>query len=507
MQKQLGKYKIVEQIGAGKFGIVYSAQDTEIGRLVALKVLRPEGFASTRDKALSVKRFSTEMRAAGRLNHPNICAVFDSGITDDGLPYLVMQLVDGKPLDLVLRDLGGAMESNRALHILYQLGEALDFAHSKNVIHRDLKPSNIILTGGDRPYILDFSAAFLSDSSLIEMDTVAGTPQYMSPEVIQGGQPTASADLYSLGILAYVLFTGSRPFRDGDIRSTLEAIIKQSAFSFAELGCPLGARLERVLRRSLAKNPEDRYSNAKEFVAACSDALNNRSTKTFSQVAVRNADSGDPSASIFIKDQQKVIKSSIARSALMLIVKTVLVSALIIILALLAVLGLTDKYSATHQTVASIFNLQIKSAEINSLNDKQLSLLLSSQFPLQVKLASLQALENRNLEPFVEFLSGLISDPDPEVRFKALSFLTKVSDNNIKLLEQNLQFALSDQDRFVRIYAFLKLLNNKESHSEILTNKISTEKDIAVQEILQKLLNNSQKTEASAPAAQQKKKK
>jgi serine/threonine protein kinase len=493
MQQQLGKYKLIEQVGAGKFGVVFSAQDPAIGRLVAVKILKPEGFASIKDRQIAVKRFGTEIRAVGRLSHPNICTIHDSGLTDEGLPYLVMQLIDGKPLDIVLRDLGGAMEPFRVLSILTQLAAALDYAHSNNVIHRDLKPSNILLEKNDKPFIVDFSTAFLPDESLMTPDSVAGTPQYMAPEVIQGEKPTGAADLYSLGILAYVLFTGSRPFRDGDIRSTLEAIVRQSAFSFTELGCPLGARLERVLRRCLSKDPQDRFASAEIFVEACAEALKHKDIKSFSQVAPNESISSDPSSSIFFKSKEQFANKyrTSSTQALKLLLKLVLYALILIGLAMSIIILTTERISPTYQHLVSVFNQELKPQEISIFGDKSISLLLNSGMPESVKIAALAELKERQTPPFQDLLATLASDYSPEVRLQALALLAKSSATDSRIVEQNLLFGLSDPDRFIRLFSFSKLSESVDSKIiESLVKRVEVEADPMVKEINLQILQS-----------------
>lgn len=216
--KKVGRYRVLEKIGSGGMGEVYLAEDPELDRHVAIKLL-PAHFAYD---ASSRARFSREGKAAARLNHPNIVAVYEVG-EYQGVPYIVMEYVEGKPLSLytgVTR-----MPVDRIVELAIPLCEGLSAAHTAGVIHRDIKPSNIIVDTKGQPRILDFGLAIFVDSeTLTRTGSTLGTVTYMSPEQIEGVQVDSRSDLFSLGVVIYELLTDNNPFRRDNIGATMRAI-------------------------------------------------------------------------------------------------------------------------------------------------------------------------------------------------------------------------------------------------------------------------------------------
>src|SRR5215471_15326734 len=231
---KLGPYRILALLGVGGMGEVYRARDPRLGRDVAIKVL-PASFS--RD-AVRLRRFEQEARAAGILNHPNITAVYDIG-THDGAPYVVQELLEGRTLRVVLG--GGRLEPGRAANYAVQIAHGLAAAHDKRIVHRDLKPENLFVTNDERVKILDFGLAKLvwtQDSSLrtdlltaspgTEPGVILGTVAYMSPEQLRGQPTDERSDLFSFGVVAYEMLSGSQPFLRSSPADTMMAILSES---------------------------------------------------------------------------------------------------------------------------------------------------------------------------------------------------------------------------------------------------------------------------------------
>ena len=270
--ERIGKYEVISTIGRGSMGLVYKAQDPEIGRLVAIKTLRsiPTG-GNLRDQEM-LERFRIEARSAGKLRHPNIVTVFETGKTDEGVPFIVMDYIEGDSLDVVIKR-NGKLDPIEAIHYTAQLAAAIDYAHAHKVYHRDIKPSNVIVSRNYCPHLLDFGVAKVSDTSLTPVGTVVGTPSYMSPEQIRGIDEGGGTDLFALSVMTFEMLTGSRPFPGKDFVSVVANIIHRDPTPFKELNVTLPLKLEEVLAKGLAKKKEDRYQQAMEFAAQAAAAF------------------------------------------------------------------------------------------------------------------------------------------------------------------------------------------------------------------------------------------
>lgn len=248
-------------------GVVYKARDPEIGRLVAIKTLKSVYMGDDPAGEEAMQRFRQESRSAGKLHHPNIVTIFEAGKTESGSPYIVMEYIEGRSLEGMVAD-DGPLDPLAVIHYLGQIGSSIDYAHSQNVIHRDIKPSNIIVDSCHKPFLVDFGVAKLSDTSLTPAGTVVGTPSYMSPEQIRGATLDGRTDLFSLGVVAFELFTGVRPFPGNDFTTVVSNIMHKPPRSFDELGVELPAELEQVLAKGLDKDREQRYQSSLGFVDA-----------------------------------------------------------------------------------------------------------------------------------------------------------------------------------------------------------------------------------------------
>lgn len=268
---RLGPYEIVAPIGAGGMGEVYRAHDARLRRDVAVKVL-PRRLARDTDR---LHRFEQEARAAAALSHPNIVAVFDFGVADEG-PFVVSELLEGETLRaLVAR---GALPPRRAVDLAVQTATGMAAAHQRGIVHRDLKPENIFVTADGRAKILDFGLAKLTEpidappvgdaaTALVTMPgLVLGTAGYMSPEQVRGEPADLRTDIFAFGAVFYEMLSGRRAFAGDTVVETMGAILKAEPPEFVAGAVPLA--LDRIVRRCLAKQPSQRFQSASDIAFA-----------------------------------------------------------------------------------------------------------------------------------------------------------------------------------------------------------------------------------------------
>jgi serine/threonine-protein kinase len=256
-----GRYRLERLLGTGGVGRVYLARHTLIGRRVAIKILQPERRAQSHLRAW----FLREARAANRVDHANIVEIHDFGETEDGLAYIVMELLNGQPLSAVIAK--GPMKIQPAVDVLEQICAALARAHDLDVIHRDIKPENIFLIerGARRDFvkILDFGLARLEhDTRLAAPGAIFGTPEYMSPEQARGETATPQSDLYSVGIVFYECVTGQLPFDALNRDDIPEMHITTMPLPPSQLVSSIDRGAEAIIMRLLAKSPRERYRDA-----------------------------------------------------------------------------------------------------------------------------------------------------------------------------------------------------------------------------------------------------
>jgi serine/threonine-protein kinase len=266
-----GRYRIVRTLGSGGMGVVLEAEQLDLERRVAIKVLDP---TLAKDPVL-VARLRREARAAAAFSHPNVAQVYALHEEDDGTVLVVMELVRGEPLRTVLREAGGHLAPERVVVIGRALLAGLSAAHAAGVVHRDVKPENVMVVKGDRGRetikLVDFGIARSRLPSerapLTERGTVVGTPAYMAPEQVRGEEADARADVWAAAVVLYELATGRRPFRGADTMETMRAVLSEEPPLLSdEVGAP--EALSAVVARALRKSPDARFANASEMLAA-----------------------------------------------------------------------------------------------------------------------------------------------------------------------------------------------------------------------------------------------
>jgi serine/threonine protein kinase len=271
---RIGRYQISKELGRGAMGVVYLAVDPTIGRNVAIKTIRLGEVPDPDERAKLRERLFREARSAGILSHPGIVTIYDMEEHDD-VAFIAMEFVDGPTLDQILSK-REALAPDRLMSILRQTAAALDYAHAKDIVHRDIKPANIMIASDGAVKITDFGIAKVTTSQqFTQTGTILGTPNYMSPEQVQGLAVTGRADQFSLGVIAFEMLTGDRPFTGEHLTTVVYKIVAEDPPPAHRLNPTLGPQIDSVLRRGLAKKPEGRYTSCIEFVnvldAACAN--------------------------------------------------------------------------------------------------------------------------------------------------------------------------------------------------------------------------------------------
>jgi serine/threonine protein kinase len=268
---QIGRYRILDELGRGATGVVYRAQDPAIGRIIAIKTIRLSDFTDTSERERLRERLFREAQSAGMLSHPNIVTIYDIA-EENGLAYIFMECVDGPPLEKVLSG-PPPVGSENALSILRQTAIALDYAHQKGIVHRDIKPANILIHEGTLAKITDFGVAKIMSQQMTQSGVMMGTPNYMSPEQVQGHAVDGRADQFSLAVIAYEMLTGEKPFLADQLPALLFRIVREDPVPPQRLNHTIGPQVEMVLKKALAKSANDRYGNCIQFVDALAAAL------------------------------------------------------------------------------------------------------------------------------------------------------------------------------------------------------------------------------------------
>lgn len=286
--EKIGKYTIERLIGRGGMSVVYQGRDPEIQRAVALKVIEKQ-LLDEAERHIIITRFRYEAQAAGRLIHPRIVTIFEYG-EDERNAYIAMELVRGDSVhELLLREPQPALEQVR--DIVLALLDALEYSHHEGVVHRDIKPSNILLDERGQIKVSDFGIARIESSALTQYGLVVGTPFYMSPEQCMGEDTDARTDLYAVGVIAYELLAGRRPFPGkGSNASVMRDVLDTTAPNPSEFNPRLTGQMDYVIQKALAKKPEERYQSAREFAAdfrlAIEDCLRGGDEQSFAPTTI-----------------------------------------------------------------------------------------------------------------------------------------------------------------------------------------------------------------------------
>jgi serine/threonine protein kinase len=268
---QIGRYRILDELGRGATGVVYRAQDPAIGRIIAIKTIRLSDFTDEAERERLRERLFREAQSAGMLSHPNIVTIYDIA-EENGLAYIFMECVDGPSLDKVLNG-ADAIRSENVLSILRQTATALDYAHQKGIVHRDIKPANILIHERTHAKITDFGVAKIMSQQMTASGVMMGTPNYMSPEQVQGHAVDGRADQFSLAVIAYEMLTGEKPFLADQLPALLFRIVREDPVPPQRLNPTVGPQVEVVLKKALAKSANDRFGNCTQFVDALAGAL------------------------------------------------------------------------------------------------------------------------------------------------------------------------------------------------------------------------------------------
>src|SRR5919109_2943064 len=262
-----GRYRILRKLGAGGMANVYLAEDEDLGRRVAIKILN-DRYANDE---LFVERFRREAKSAASLSHPNIVSIYDRGEAE-GTYYIAMEVIEGRSLkELILTR--GALPVDTAIGYAKQLLEALRFAHRHGIIHRDIKPHNVLVSADQhvkanepRLKVTDFGIARHGASQMTEAGSIMGTAQYLSPEQARGAPVTAASDLYSAGVVLYEMLTGKVPFTGDSAIEIAMKHVNELPTPPSRLRSEIPPELDQIVLRALAKEPEDRYQTADDFI-------------------------------------------------------------------------------------------------------------------------------------------------------------------------------------------------------------------------------------------------
>jgi tRNA A-37 threonylcarbamoyl transferase component Bud32 len=285
LPEQIGRYRILERLGAGGMGAVYKAHDPQLDRVVALKLPRFDG--PQRDRANRVQRFQREARAAAQVWHPHVCPIYDVG-EHDGQPFVVMAYVEGQSLAERLAARGRYEDVGEAVALVRQVLDALDAVHARGIIHRDLKPSNIMIDPAGRAVLTDFGLARPENDAehLTSDGVVVGTPAYMAPEQAAGESARVGpwTDIYSLAVVLYQMVTGRLPF-EGPALTVLAKILHEEPPPPSTLRPGLGPDLQAIIRKAMAKRPPERYQSAHEFAKVLEGVFNAKGSGASSATA------------------------------------------------------------------------------------------------------------------------------------------------------------------------------------------------------------------------------
>lgn len=271
VMRRIGRYLVIDELGRGAMGVVCRCLDPSIGREVAVKTIRMTDASTAESEVRQSQRLLHEARSAGILNHPAIVTIYDIS-EENGVAFIAMEFVQGKTLESLLAS-GEAISGELFWSVLREVADSLDYAHRKGIIHRDIKPANVMVNEHGRVKITDFGIAKITDFvTMTQAGMILGTPNYMSPEQVQGQPVSGHTDQYSLCAVAYEILTGRRPFEADQLPAMMSKIVREKPVPAQQWNTSLGPEIDAVLRRGLAKDPAERYGACREFVDALAKA-------------------------------------------------------------------------------------------------------------------------------------------------------------------------------------------------------------------------------------------
>jgi serine/threonine-protein kinase len=273
----LGRYQITGALGRGAMGMVYKGVDPAINRPVALKTIRLDFLNDPNEIAELKERLHREAQAAGKLSHPNIVTIYDVG-SEGPLQYIAMEYLEGRTLEQLIKK---KVKFNYKIiaKIIIQICEALEYAHERGIVHRDIKPANVMVLDEYRVKVMDYGIARIDSNSMTKTGIAMGTPNYISPEQLQGQSVDCRADIFSLGVVMYEMLLGRRPFRGENITSLIYSIVNNEPEKPSNLNPQIPLLFDHIITRALKKNPPERYQRAKDIVRDLHDFVESFSTK------------------------------------------------------------------------------------------------------------------------------------------------------------------------------------------------------------------------------------
>jgi serine/threonine protein kinase len=279
-----GRYRVLHRLGSGGMAEVYCAQDLQLGRKVALKIL----YRRFAEDGEFVERFRREASSAAGLQHQHVVAVYDRG-EYDGTYYIAMEYLEGRSLKTIIQQ-EAPLDPDRAIDLTIQILRAARFAHRRGIIHRDLKPHNVIVDADGRAKVTDFGIARAGASDMTQTGSIMGTAQYLSPEQAQGHAVSAASDIYSIGIMLYEMLTGRVPFEGESAVTVALKQVNERATPPSAYNAAVTPELEEAVMRALEKDPARRYPDADAFIAALQAARDGTATAVLAPVAAAPLD-------------------------------------------------------------------------------------------------------------------------------------------------------------------------------------------------------------------------
>jgi serine/threonine-protein kinase len=321
IRDSLGRYHVEAELGRGAMGVVYRARDPKIDRLVAIKTISLVGKEEAEEHEYR-ERFVQEARAAGKLAHPGIVTVFDAGEDPETRePFFVMEYVAGRPLSEEISSAGGRLPLPKALRLACEVADALGYAHAHGVIHGDIKPANILITTDGHAKIADFGVARLNQSVATHAGKIFGSPAYMAPEQLSGGEPDARSDLFSLGVMLYSMLTGFRPFQGNSAQTVCFKVMNVEPVPVSSFQPDLPPELDRIVLRAIAKDARERYQSGAELAAdirafASDDNSFAEATRFFARVLEQDRSATQPEPSRATLSRRSIWQLAVAVAAI-----------------------------------------------------------------------------------------------------------------------------------------------------------------------------------------------